>query len=145
MLLLHVAVPSCFLGLILENCELPYSNHGHVILGDPSPILFYPVSTNEIHCFVDVPGQKIPSIANGEMSQYLKTVVAPQSELRAAFICAVDKGSALYNELSASPDPSTQEMRQAYFDYLTFGDNFSNGPIGGTRADAQLGATFDSD
>ncbi|XP_057991471.1 squalene epoxidase 1-like [Hevea brasiliensis] len=110
MLLLHVAVPSCFLGLILENCELPYSNHGHVILGDPSPILFYPVSTNEIHCFVDVPGQKIPSIANGEMSQYLKTVVAPQSELRAAFICAVDKGSIrtmTNRSMPASPSPTS--------------------------------------
>ncbi|KAF2320956.1 hypothetical protein GH714_032210 [Hevea brasiliensis] len=117
MLLLHVAVPSCFLGLILENCELPYSNHGHVILGDPSPILFYPVSSNEIHCFVDVPGQKVPSIANGEMSQYLKTVVAPQHVASTINTLA----GALYKVLSASPDPSTQEMRQAYFDFLTFG------------------------
>lgn len=27
---------------------------------------------------VDVPGQKVPSIATGEMANYLKTVVAPQ-------------------------------------------------------------------
>lgn len=67
--------------MILENCELPYANHGHVILADPSPILFYPISSTEIRCLVDVPGQKVPSVSNGEMSQYLKTVVAPQVSL----------------------------------------------------------------
>ena len=76
--LLQVDIPSCFVGLVLENCELPYANHGHVILGDPSPILFYPISSTEVRCLVDVPGQKVPSIANGEMANYLKTVVAPQ-------------------------------------------------------------------
>ncbi|KAK9286542.1 hypothetical protein L1049_014941 [Liquidambar formosana] len=73
-----VDVPSCFVGLVLENCQLPYANHGHVILADPSPILFYPISSTEIRCLVDVPGKKVPSISNGEMSHYLKTTVAPQ-------------------------------------------------------------------
>jgi squalene monooxygenase len=40
--------------------------------------LFYPISSTEIRCLVDVPGQKVPSISTGEMAQYLKTVVAPQ-------------------------------------------------------------------
>lgn len=70
--------------MVLENCELPYANHGHVILADPSPILFYPISSTEVRCLVDVPGQKVPSIANGEMTNYLKTVVAPQ-----VYICAL--------------------------------------------------------
>ena len=74
----QVDVPSCFVGLVLENCDLPFANHGHVILADPSPILFYPISSNEIRCLVDVPGQKVPSISNGEMANYLKTKVAPQ-------------------------------------------------------------------
>ncbi|CAN6688038.1 unnamed protein product [Malus baccata var. baccata] len=73
--------PSCFVGLILENCDLPYANHGHVILGEPSPILFYPISSTEVRCLVDVPGTKVPSVANGEMAKYLKTVVAPQWRL----------------------------------------------------------------
>ncbi|XWS29673.1 hypothetical protein CRYUN_Cryun24cG0050000 [Craigia yunnanensis] len=90
-----VDVPSCFVGLVLENCELPFSNHGHVILADPSPILFYPISSTEVRCLVDVPGQRLPSIANGEMTNYLKTMVAPQvpPELHDAFIAAVDKGN----------------------------------------------------
>lgn len=90
-----VDVPSCFVGLVLENCQLPFSNHGHVILADPSPILFYPISSTEIRCLVDVPGQKVPSISNGDMATYLKTVVAPQvpPQLHDAFVAAIDKGN----------------------------------------------------
>ncbi|XXG64738.1 hypothetical protein AAC387_Pa05g2608 [Persea americana] len=90
-----VESPSCFVGLVLENCQLPYPNHGHVILADPSPILFYPISSTEVRCLVDVPGKKVPSIANGELANYLKTVVAPQipKQLYDAFISAIDKGS----------------------------------------------------
>ncbi|KAF2283798.1 hypothetical protein GH714_015963 [Hevea brasiliensis] len=71
-----VDVPSCFVGLVLENCQLPFANHGHVILADPSPILFYPISSTEVRCLVDIPGQKVPPIANGEMAKYLKDVSA---------------------------------------------------------------------
>ncbi|CAI0393534.1 unnamed protein product [Linum tenue] len=90
-----VDVPSCFVGLVLENCDLPCANHGHVILGDPSPILFYPISSTEVRCLVDVPGQKVPSISNGEMTTYLKTVVAPQipKQIYDSFVAAVDKGN----------------------------------------------------
>ncbi|XP_062210456.1 squalene monooxygenase SE1-like [Phragmites australis] len=90
-----VDVPSCFVGLVLENCQLPHPNHGHVILANPSPILFYPISSTEVRCLVDVPGQKVPSIASGEMANYLKTVVAPQipPEIYDSFVAAIDKGS----------------------------------------------------
>lgn len=90
-----VDVPSCFVGLVLENCNLPFANHGHVVLADPSPILFYPISSNEVRCLVDVPGQKVPSISNGEMANYLKTVVGPQipPEIFHSFVAAVDRGN----------------------------------------------------
>ncbi|KAG8645780.1 hypothetical protein MANES_10G091832v8 [Manihot esculenta] len=61
-----VDIPSCFVALILENCKLPYPNHGHVILAEPSPILFYRISSSEIRCLVDIPGQKLLSISNEE-------------------------------------------------------------------------------
>ncbi|XP_060676147.1 squalene monooxygenase SE1-like [Ziziphus jujuba] len=90
-----VDIPSCFVGLVLENCDLPHKEHGHVILADPSPILFYQIGTNEIRCLVDVPGQKVPSVGNGEMANYLKTVVAPQvlDNLLETDISAIDKGN----------------------------------------------------
>ena len=46
---------------------LPNSSHGHVVLGDPSPVLFYPISSNEVRCLVDIPASvKMPSVAKGE-------------------------------------------------------------------------------
>ncbi|XP_044500230.1 squalene monooxygenase SE1-like [Mangifera indica] len=106
-----VEIPSCFVGLILEKCELPYKNHGHVILANPAPILFYPISSTEIRCLVDVPGQKVPSISNGEMANYLKTVVASQipQELHSAFIAAIDKGNIrtmTNRSMPAAPSPT---------------------------------------
>ncbi|KAK8528380.1 hypothetical protein V6N12_074910 [Hibiscus sabdariffa] len=106
-----VEVPSCFVGLVLENCNLPYLNHGHVVLADPSPILFYPISSTEVRCLVDVPGQKVPSIANGEMANHLKTVVAPQvpPEIYDSFVAAVDKGNIRTmpnRSMPASPYPT---------------------------------------
>ncbi|KAK7861070.1 squalene epoxidase 2 [Quercus suber] len=120
-----VDVPSCFVGLVLENCQLPFANHGHVILADPSPILFYPISSTEVRCLVDVPGQKLPSIANGEMAKYLKTMVAPQPVASTINTLA----GALYKVFSASPDQARKEMRQACFDYLSLGGIFSTGPV----------------
>ncbi|GMN52444.1 hypothetical protein TIFTF001_021605 [Ficus carica] len=120
-----VDVPSCFVGLVLENCELPYANHGHVILADPSPILFYPISSTEIRCLVDVPGQKVPPISTGEMANYLKAKVAPQPLASTINTLA----GALYKVLCASTDPARKEMREACFDYLSLGGIFSSGPV----------------
>lgn len=75
---MQVEVPSCFVALILKDCELPYPNHGHVLLANPSPILLYRISSTEIRCLVDVPGKRIPSVSNGDMANHLKTLVAPQ-------------------------------------------------------------------
>ncbi|KAL6220101.1 hypothetical protein ACLB2K_007858 [Fragaria x ananassa] len=106
-----VESPSCIVGFILENRDLPHANHGHVILGDPSPIVFYPISNTEIRCLVDIPGTKIPSVANGEMAKYLKTVVAPQipPQLYNSFIAAIDKGnirSMPNKSMAANPLPT---------------------------------------
>ncbi|KAF2294268.1 hypothetical protein GH714_008736 [Hevea brasiliensis] len=107
-----VDIPSCFVALILENCELPFPNHGHVILADPSPILFYRIISSEIRCLVDIPaGQKLPSISNGEMVNYSKSMVAPQipPELFDAFVAAIDKGNIRTmpnRSMPASPHPT---------------------------------------
>ena len=42
--------PSYFVGLLLQGCALPHANYGHVVLGTPSPILFYPISSCEVGC-----------------------------------------------------------------------------------------------
>jgi len=67
-LFLQVDVPSNFVGLVLDNCNLPYANHGRIISGDPSPILFFPISSTKVRCLV----------GNGDMARFLKTMVTPQ-------------------------------------------------------------------
>ncbi|XP_030523205.1 squalene monooxygenase SE2-like isoform X1 [Rhodamnia argentea] len=117
-----VDVPSHFVGLVVENCDLPLPNHGHVVLADPSPILFYPISSTEIRCLVDVPGQKLPSVASGEMAKYLKTKVAPQvpPELYKAFIAAIDKGN-----IKSMPNRSMPANPQPTPGALLMGDAFN--------------------
>nr|KJB77878.1 hypothetical protein B456_012G162700 [Gossypium raimondii] len=88
-----VDIPSYFVGFILTNCKLPKENFGAFILADPSPILFYPISSTEIRCLVDVPSQNLPSVSNGVMAHYLKTLVAPKvlPEFYNSFISAIEK------------------------------------------------------
>ncbi|KAG8373824.1 hypothetical protein BUALT_Bualt11G0065400 [Buddleja alternifolia] len=60
----------CWFGI--EELSTSVSKSRHVILANPSPILFYPISSTEIRCLVDIPGQKLPSLASGNMAKYLK-------------------------------------------------------------------------
>ena len=86
--------PSFFVGLLLKDVELPHPNYGHVILAQPSPVLFYPVSSSEVRCLVDFPGKSLPSAASGEMKRYLLDEIAPQvpEKLQGAFSSAVENG-----------------------------------------------------
>ncbi|CAK0785279.1 hypothetical protein CVIRNUC_008485 [Coccomyxa viridis] len=86
--------PSYFVGLLLQGAKLPYSNYGHVVLAKPSPILFYPISSVEVRCLVDVPGEKLPSQVSGALAEYLSTHVANEvpKQLRESFLEAVKAG-----------------------------------------------------
>ncbi|DBB08092.1 hypothetical protein WJX82_004601 [Trebouxia sp. C0006] len=100
--------PSHFVGLKLKGCSLPYSNFGHVVLANPSPLLFYPISSTEVRCLVDVPGDKLPSVATGALAAYLRETTAPQvpEQLRAAFLAAIDAGrlrSMLNKQMTLTP------------------------------------------
>lgn len=61
-----------------QDCSLPHPGYGHVVLGDPSPFLFYPISSTEVRCLVDYPGPKLPSVSSGDLQRYLLDTVAPQ-------------------------------------------------------------------
>jgi len=81
-------IQSHFVGVILENCKLPFPNHGHVFLIDPGPTLGYQIGSNEIRILVDVPNLR----PNGcELVDYLKTHTSPQlpNEIREAFLEAL--------------------------------------------------------
>lgn len=90
--------PSTFVGIILDgdpNLLLPQPGHGHVVLGDPSPVLFYPISSCEVRCLVDIPAHvKMPSVASGAMAEYVLTKIVPQvpEKLREPLRLAVANG-----------------------------------------------------
>ncbi len=86
--------PSYFVGLLLKDVELPHPNYGHVVLASPSPVLFYPISSNEVRCLVDYPGEKLPPMTSGALHEYLVEKIAPQvpETLREAFCKAVNAG-----------------------------------------------------
>ena len=106
--------PSTFVGIILDgdpNDLLPRPGHGHVVLGDPSPVLFYPISSKEVRCLVDIPAHvKMPSVASGAMAEYVMTKIVPQvpEKLRAPLVKAVEGGqfkSMMNKTMPAQPSP----------------------------------------
>ncbi|KAJ6869516.1 hypothetical protein NC651_034297 [Populus alba x Populus x berolinensis] len=74
----------------------------------------------EIHCEVDVPGQKVPSVSNGDqMAHCLKHTKAPQQV-----------APTMNTFFRASRDhPARNEICQACFDYMSLEGVFSNGLI----------------
>ncbi|KAJ3268783.1 hypothetical protein HDV01_002297 [Terramyces sp. JEL0728] len=72
-----IPVKSHFVGLVLKDCELPYPNHGHVVLADPSPILLYQIGTRDTRILVDIPAP-LPSNGNGDLKRYMHDFVGEQ-------------------------------------------------------------------
>jgi len=118
----QIEAPSYFVGLILKKATLPAPSHGHVVLGDPSPVLFYPISSKEVRCLVDVPGDRLPSASTGDLARYLLEVIGPQvpPELRQPFEEAVKAGGvrAMQNKLMAAAPLHTPGA-------LLLGDSFN--------------------
>ncbi|KAA8496017.1 Squalene monooxygenase [Porphyridium purpureum] len=81
---------SQFVGLVLKNVDMPFPKHGHVILGDRAPVLFYQISSTEVRCLVDVPASARSS-KDFRLRDYLMNVVLPQVpiEFQAPFERAV--------------------------------------------------------
>ena len=85
-----VDVYSKFYGLVLQTKNLPFPNHGHVIMADPAPVLFYPISSTEVRCLVD-----ISSTFQGDVTEYMLNTIAPQVpvEFRDSFTESVKSGA----------------------------------------------------
>lgn len=88
-------VTSHFVGYVLKTSELPHGRKGHVILAEPSPVLFYPISSTEVRCLVDIQGP-MPNKSDGSLARHMRENVAPQlpEVLRAPFLASVDEGGA---------------------------------------------------
>lgn len=86
-------VSSYFLGIVLKDCNLPFKNHGHVIVAKPSPCLVYPISSFETRILIDFPGNEAPR-KSAELTTYLTGIIAPQLpvQILPSFITAVAEG-----------------------------------------------------
>jgi squalene monooxygenase len=87
---------SKFYGIELKDAILPAPYHGHVILGDGSPILLYQIGTHETRALVDVKDgcrTALPS-AGGIKNHFEKVVIPALPEcVRPAFIEAIENSS----------------------------------------------------
>ena len=62
----------------------------------------------QVRCLVDVPGDKLPSVATGALASYLRESIAPQvpEQLRGAFLAAIEEGrlrSMLNKQMTLTP------------------------------------------
>ncbi|KAL8280154.1 hypothetical protein RQP46_007484 [Phenoliferia psychrophenolica] len=110
----YPVVRSNFVGLLLEDADLPAPHHGHVILGGSSspsktasseedddasspigPILVYQISPHKTRMLVDITGPRVPSASTGELASFLSTHVAPvlPPSLLPSFDAALDASS----------------------------------------------------
>lgn len=78
MYIIQVEVLSYFVGYVTKNTRLEDPHSMHLIFSKPLPCVVYQITSNEVRCAAEVPADSIPSIANGEMVNFLKKTVAPQ-------------------------------------------------------------------
>ncbi|CAN7024688.1 unnamed protein product [Brassica rapa subsp. trilocularis] len=88
-------VLSYFVGYVTKNTRLEDPQSMHLIFSKPLPCVVYQITSNEVRCAAEVPADSIPSIANGEMVNFLKKTVVPQipdGNLRETFLKGVEEG-----------------------------------------------------
>lgn len=84
---------SKFYGIELKDAELPHLQHGHVLLGDGSPVLLYQIGTHETRALIDVPDNTLTaSAAAGGIKNHLRNVVLPSLPkcVQPSFDAAID-------------------------------------------------------
>ncbi|KAH0617445.1 hypothetical protein JD844_015684 [Phrynosoma platyrhinos] len=81
-----VKVPSHFVGCILKNSPQFKTNHAELVLGNPSPVLVYQISSNETRVLVDIRGE-MPK----NLKEYMTEKIYPQlpEHLQEPFLIAV--------------------------------------------------------
>lgn len=82
-------VMSHFVGFLIHDFELPYSQKGFVCIAKPSPILMYQIAPHDTRILVDVPGE-LPK--GGALKTYMQEVVCPQlpENMREKFMEALE-------------------------------------------------------
>jgi squalene monooxygenase len=66
-------ISSSFVGVVVPDVTLPHEGCGHVMLTEPTPMLFYRISSTEVRALVDVPND-----APGTKMEYIRSQIVPQ-------------------------------------------------------------------
>lgn len=66
-------ISSNFVGVIVDNLKLPSEGCGHVMLTEPTPMLFYRISSSEVRALIDV-----PTPSPDDTKEYIRTRIIPQ-------------------------------------------------------------------
>lgn len=104
-------VSSYFLGIILKDCQLPYKNHGHVIIADPAPCLVYPVTSTETRILIDFPTNEPPK-KGPELTSFLRDKLGPQMPegIKPSYYAAVEEGK--FKVMPNHLIPATPKLKQ---------------------------------
>lgn len=117
-------VRSNFVGIELEHAPLPSPNHGHVVLGPAGPTLLYQISAEHTRVLMDIPGEKLPSVAKGDLQKYIRDRVIPQlpSVLQNSVLKEVNKGQRLRSMPNSFLPPSMQGQSKQRQGVIAVGD-----------------------
>ncbi|CAN6906854.1 unnamed protein product [Brassica oleracea] len=90
-------VHTYMVGYITRNSQLYDPKSLHLILSRPMVCIMYQTSSDEVRCIAEIPADSVPSMANGEMSTFLKESMAPQIpiQLREIFIKGINDGASM--------------------------------------------------
>jgi squalene monooxygenase len=83
------SITSQFVGLVLEDCELPYEGYGHIFMSGDAPFLCYRISDKEVRLLVDFPGD-VPLPKGEELKSHLSTKV--REHIPESMYHSLDKG-----------------------------------------------------
>ncbi|CAF2144764.1 hypothetical protein BRARA_B03700 [Brassica rapa] len=89
-------VLSHFVGFVVKNSRLEDPHSMHLTFCKPFPCVIYQITSDEVRVAAELPADSIPSMANGDMVNFLKKTVAPQipetGKLRETLLKGVDEG-----------------------------------------------------
>ncbi len=117
-------VRSNFVGLELEDAPLPAPHHGHVVLSKNGPVLLYQIGTHSTRILIDVAGEKLPSVAKGDLQKHVNENVIPQlpEQLRDCVAKEMAKGQRLRSMPNSFLPPSMQGQSDQAKGVIVVGD-----------------------
>ncbi|XP_010553770.1 PREDICTED: squalene epoxidase 5-like [Tarenaya hassleriana] len=112
---------SHIVGFTTKNCRLEDPERFNMVMTKPNVTLIYQLSDNEVRCYVEVPRE---SVANGEITTFLKTTLAPQlpPKLRDIFSKGLDDAPKI---LKTATKSMTTPQYNDYKGVVVLGDAFN--------------------